>query len=72
MILVATSVTIQGKRVWLEVADKKEADTVAEYVNYHGEAGLGLHVQHNSKLPKRERIEYAVQEGPSPVQPQRI
>jgi hypothetical protein len=71
MMLMATNATIQGKRVWLEVPDEKEGATVVGYVNYHLEAGLGLHIQHDNKLPQRENIEYAVPEGPSPVQRQK-
>jgi hypothetical protein len=47
-----TNATIQGKRVWVEGA----TDAEVEYINYHVQMGLGLHIQYNPKLPQVERI----------------
>jgi len=65
MTLTPTTVTIQGKRVWLQ--DAGDADIA--YVAYRATLPSGLHIENNPKLPKAERIEYAVSEGPSPIQP---
>lgn len=55
-ILSATNVIINRMRVWLESEKEKELDAALADVEYKSANGLGLHVQHNAKLPQRDKI----------------
>lgn len=57
MTLMPTNVLIQGRRVWMECPSAEEGQPTVEYVNYHGQANLGYHMEYKPNLPAREPVE---------------